>query len=125
MYEWFVYFPPMSLTPQIIPVCIADTDALLTFLYLTIGCESVETVRFSSPTDVMIVDEEGLLKERQEINLVASALYNGVIVGGMVLAKEGTRNGECDLVGYDTMNDAAAAAGAAKAVAQMRYPMYP
>lgn len=127
MHEWFVYFPAGSLTPQIIPVTIADTDALLTFLYLTIGCESIETVRFHSPTDLLICDEEGWFKEKPEVNLVGTALYGGTIVGGVVIAQEGSRNGEPDIVGYPDLLQATAAAGAAKAVAEMKYKhlLYP
>ena len=121
MREWFVYFPPLSYTPQIIPVTIHDEDALLTFLYLTIGCESVETVHFSSPSDVLIVDEEGLLKDRPQVNLIGSALSEGYIVSGVVIAQLGTRNGEPDIVGFPDMVQAAAAASAAKTIAQMRY----
>lgn len=121
MREWFVYFPPLSYTPQIIPVTVHDTDALLTFLYITLGCESVETVRFYSKTDLMIVDEEGALLEDPKVNLIGSALYDGVIFGGVVIAQEGKRNGEPDVVGYPNMEQAAAAAAAAKTIAQMRF----
>lgn len=121
MREWFVYFPPDSFTPQIIPVTIADDDALLTFFYLTIGCKSVETVRFGSPSEVLVCDEEGLCKENPKANFIGSALYRGVIVGGVIIAKEGQRNGEPDLIGFDTMNEAFAAAQAARTVAQMKY----
>lgn len=121
MREWFVYFPPASFTPQIIPVTIADTDALLTFFYLTIGCESIETVRFGSPSEVLVCDEEGLYQENPKANFIGSALYRGVIVGGVIIAKEGQRNGEPDLIGFDTLQEAAAAAQAARTVAQMKY----
>lgn len=127
MYEWFVYFPPASFTPQIIPVTIADSDALLTFFYQTIGCESIETVRFGSPSDVLVCDEEGLCKENPKANFIGSALYTGIIGGGVIIAKEGQRNGEPDLIGFDTMNEAFAAAEAARAVAQIKYSglLYP
>ena len=104
MREWFVYFPQGSLQPQLIPVTISSTDSLLTFLYITIGCESVETVRTGSGSEVvMIVDEEGLFNDRLKPNLIGCSLYNGLIVGGIVLAKEGQRDGEPDIVGFDTM----------------------
>lgn len=53
----------------------------------------------------MIVDEEGLLKEKQ-MNPFASVLYGYVahgqpIVGTVVLMKEGIRDGEPDIVGLD------------------------
>lgn len=127
MREWFVYFPPASFIPQIIPVTIADTDALLTFFYLTIGCESVETVRFGSSSEVLVCDEEGLFQENPKANFIGSALYTGIIVGGVIIAKEGKRNGEPDLLGFDTLQEAAAAAQAARTIAEMKYSglLYP
>lgn len=107
MREWFIYFPQGSLQPQLIPVTISSTDSLLTFLYITIGCESVETVRTGSGSEVvMIVDENGLFNDRLKPNLIGTALYDGLIVGGIVLAKEGQRDGEPDIVGFDTMPEA-------------------
>ena len=106
MREWFVYFPQGSLQPQLIPVTISSTDSLLTFLYITIGCESVETVHTDNGSVVMIVDEEGLFNDNLKPNLIGCALYNGLIVGGIVLAKEGQRDGEPDIVGFDTMPEA-------------------
>lgn len=119
MREWFVYFPAASLTPQLIPVTISSTDSLLTFLYITIGCESVETVRTGIGSEVvMIVDEEGLLNDKLKANLIGSALYDGLIVGGIVLAKEGQRDGEPDLIGFDTLEEAQHIADCAKKAAK-------
>lgn len=121
MNEWFVYFPPRSTHPQIICKEIGDTDKLLDFLYETIKCRSIETVRFSSPTDLIIVDEEGLLDPNCQLSLVGTALTGGIIVGGIVIAQEGVRNGEPDIIGYPSMDKAFAAAMAAKTIAEMRY----
>lgn len=119
MIEWFVYFPAGSVEPQIIPVSIADTDALLLFFYLTLGVESVESVHFGRGNSIMIVDEEGLLKPDPVPSPVGCALYPGYIVGGVIICQEGKRNGEPDAVGFDTMIEAHAAAAAAKTVAQL------
>lgn len=120
MREWFVYFPAGSIEPQIIPVTIADTDALLLFFYLTLGVESVEVVHFGrSGNSIMIVDEEGLLKPDPVPSPVGCALYPGYIVGGVIICQSGSRNGEPDAVGFETMPEAYAAAAAAKTVAQM------
>ena len=121
MQEWFVYFPPMSVKPQVIPKEIRNTRELLDFLYDTIGCSSIETVRFSSPTERIIVDEEGLLKKDFQISPVGSALTESLIVGGIVLAREGCRDGEPDLIGYESMGEAIAAAYAASTIAKMCY----
>lgn len=121
MTEWFIYFPPMSVKPQIIGKEIRSCTQFLRFCYQTIGCRSIETVRFSSPTDVLIVDEEGLLKDDYQINMVGSALTESLIVGGMIIARLGTRDGEPDLVGYTEMDEAAASASAAQTIAKMRY----
>lgn len=107
MREWFVYFPVGTLKPQLIPVTISSEDSLLTFLYITIGCESVETVCVNQDPPIrMIVDENGLFNERLKPNLIGCTLYNGLIVGGIILATEGQRDGEPDIVGFDTMMQA-------------------
>lgn len=121
MTEWFIYFPPMSVKPQIIGKEIRSCTQFLRFCYQTIGCSSIETVRFSSPTDVLIVDEEGLLKDDYQINMVGSALTESLIAGGMIIAQQGVRDGEPDLVGFPSMDDAAASAAAAQTIAKMRY----
>lgn len=124
MREWFVYFQQGSLQPQLIPVTISSTDSLLTFLYITIGCESIETVRTGSGSGseiVMIVDENGLYNDRLKPNLIGGALYNGLIVGGIVLAKEGQRDGEPDIVGFDTMPEAQHIAECARTAAKKHF----
>lgn len=122
MVEWFVKFRAGScIEPEIIPVTIADTDALLNFLYQQIGCSSVETVRFGrSGTSVLVLDEEGLLKADPVPNLIGCALYPGYIVGNLILCEIGTRDSETDIVGFSSMIEAHAAAQAAKTVAQLK-----
>ena len=121
MVEWFVKFPAGSLIPEIIPVTIADADALLNFFYQQIGCSSIETVRFGkSGESLLIVDEEGLLKEDPVPNLIGCALYPGYIVGNLILCQIGTRDGDPDAVGFSTMIEAHAAAQAAKTVAELK-----
>lgn len=119
MREWFVYFPSGTLHPQLIPVTISSEDSLLTFMYITIGCESIETVRVNpDPPILMIMDENGLFNERLKPNLIGCTLYNGLIVGGIILATEGQRNGEPDIVGFDTMEQAQEVAQKAKRAAK-------
>ena len=125
MIEHFVKFKPLSLEYEILSVTIADTEALLNFLYKEIGCSSIETVFFSKQSgDLMIVDEEGLFKEPLQVNLIGTALYPAGIVGTVILGKEGQRDGELDLVGYPSILEATAAAGAAKTLAEMKYGNY-
>lgn len=58
--------------------------------------------RFLPPQFIMLVDDEGLLKELP-VNLIGSALYGmeapSPIVGPVVIAAEGIVNGEPDVVG--------------------------
>lgn len=122
MREWFVYFPQGSLQPQLIPVTISSTDSLLTFLYITIGCESIETVRTGSGSEVvMIMAEEGLFNDMLKPNLIGTALDDGLIFGGIVLAKEGQRDGEPDIVGFDNMPEAHHIAECAQKVAKEHF----
>lgn len=119
--EYFVKFPAMSTIPEIIEAEISGTRDFLDLLYREIGCESVETVRFSRGKDVMIVDEEGLCKAKPRISLVGVVLYPGAIVGTVIIAQEGIRDGEPDIRGFDTRDHAEAAAAAAQMLAEMRY----
>lgn len=57
----------------------------------------------------------------QAIFMVGTALTRGIIVGGIVIAQEGIRNGEPDILGYPSMKNACAAAMAAKTIAEMHY----
>ena len=72
-----------------------------------IGCEWIEIVRPKYSKYVLIVDEEGKLKDNH-INLFASSMYGTFehgdpIVGTCILMKEDFVDGEPDLVGmtYD------------------------
>lgn len=125
MIEHFVKFKPLSLNYEILSVTIADTEALLNFLYQEIGCSSIETVFFSKQSgDLMIVDEEGLFKEPLQVNLAGTAVYPAGIVGTVIFGREGQRDGEPDLVGYPTILEANAAGFAAKTLAEMKYGDY-
>lgn len=68
-----------------------------------IGCEWIEIVHPRGWKYTLVVDEEGLLNEK-EVNPYASMMY-GIfehgepIVGDALLMKEGIVNGEHDLVG--------------------------
>ena len=75
----------------------------LEFYYEQIGCKTIEIVRISKnrTNKVFIVDEEGLLKENPEINAIASLIVKQPIYGNALLAKEGERNGEPDICGFE------------------------
>lgn len=82
--------------------------SLLDFMYLTIGCDSIECIRFRNFSgDVLgIVDEEGLFNPRLRANAVASLMCGQRIVGRMLVGQQGERNGEPDIVGYVSQLDA-------------------
>ena len=52
-------------------------------LYREIGCDLIQVLNLPSGY-IMIVDEEGRLKERP-LNRMASSLYGGIIVGNVVV----------------------------------------
>ena len=56
---------------------VEDGAELLSTLYSLIGCDMIEIVRPHGLPDgyVMVVDEEGLLKENPSLNVLASYLY--------------------------------------------------
>ena len=78
-----------------------------------IGCEWIEIVRPRGYDYVLIVDEEGLLKNNK-INPIASVMYGFFehgqpIVGDVLLMKEGLKSGELDLIGMTDKETAEAA----------------
>lgn len=110
MKEHFIKFIPGNLRPQYLTASIADTEALLRFLYREIGCSSIENVwtdlRSGKDRIIMVVDEEGLLKDQPEPNITGCAIYNGTIVGNLIIGREVIRDGEPDFGGFETVVDA-------------------
>ena len=121
MKETFIKFTVNDLKPQFLTVTIADTEALLRFLYKEIGCESIENVytRLDLQLDtadriIMVVDEEGLLKDHPQPNPTGCALYNGLIAGTLIIGRQVERDGEPDFGGFASVADAIAAASEAE-----------
>lgn len=92
----------------------ASDRALLYSLYQWIGCEDIEVVypsEFKGPRFadmLMIVDGCGLLKNR-DLNPVGVCLYGGPIVGDLIVGRKVIRDGEPDIGGWDTVEEAEAA----------------
>lgn len=71
-----------------------------------IQCDWIEAVyvEIENQNYILIVDEEGLYKEDNKINIPASVWYsamdwNYLIVGNVLIGKQGFVNGEPDIVG--------------------------
>lgn len=89
--------------PEIIEL---DTPHLLAGMYQAIGCSCIEIVHVQTGLllphgVVMVVDESGWFHGASRVNKLASVWYRDVIVGNVILAAEGYRNGEPDLVGLN------------------------
>ena len=76
-------------------MAVTEDAPMLPVLYKAIGCDMVEIVRVSKlPANyVLVVDEEGLLKEKPSLNVIGSYLYGTYkhdqpIVGNAVIMKE-------------------------------------
>lgn len=114
--EYFLLYRTGSIHPEIVCSTVDPQDAcLLRSLYRWIGCEDIEIVRPTLTTrrDVrdllIVVDGEGLLRHRDR-NAVASILYSGRIVGDIVIGCKVWRDGEPDIGGWETIEEAQAAA---------------
>lgn len=85
-----------------------DDCELLDFMYQAIGCSSIECIRFRNFSGEVlgIVDEEGLYNPRLRANSVGSLMYGQRIVGRMLVGLQGERDGEPDIVGYQSKLDA-------------------
>ena len=114
--EYFLLYRTGSIHPEIVCTTVDPQDAcLLRSLYRWIGCEDIEIVRPTLSADrnvrelLMVVDGEGLLRSREQ-NAVASILYAGRIVGDIVIGCKVWRDGEPDIGGWETIEEAQAAA---------------
>ena len=109
MKEWFILLQPD--TDKIHAVALDPKGRVLDWYYQTIGCESIECVSLyfdsiRSDQLIMIVDEEGLIKEK-DLNASASGLYirsgyRGIIVGRALIGRMVYRDGEPDVGGFET-----------------------
>lgn len=100
MREYFILITPDNHVKGI-----ATDKADLNFYYSAIECRSIEIVRpFGYTADgqqVMIIDEEGRLKDEPRVNTIASVLANQMLYGNVMIAIEGEKNGEPDIIGFD------------------------
>ena len=83
----------MEISAQIVDV--DEHKQLLENAYELIGCDWVESVRAVNLKEpyVLVVDEEGLVKDRPVLNLIASILYGALkhgqpIAGDAIVMKE-------------------------------------
>lgn len=87
--------------PEILTLDLAD---LLRGMYTAIGCDCIEIVHVPTglllPEDVvMVVDESFWFRASVRVNKFGSLWYGDTIMGNVILAAEGNRDGEPDLVG--------------------------
>lgn len=91
--------------PYPLPELLAlDPAELLSGMYDAIDCDCVEVVHV--PTGlllphgvVMVVDESGWLRSASRVNKLGSLWCGDTIMGNVILAAQGCRDGEPDLVG--------------------------
>lgn len=83
-------------------------QGLLDFCYQNIGCQYVETVhpRYLQEPYILMVDEEGRLKDKPSINFIASYLYgthehHEPIVGNVLVMKLGMTDEGPDILPLD------------------------
>lgn len=74
----------------------------LDFYYSLIGEQGLEIIRqWPKTKQVLLVDDCGLLRENPRLNVLASYLTGREIVGNAVMCKEGIRDDEPDIIGYN------------------------
>ena len=89
--------------PEILALDPAD---LLRGMYEAIGCDCIEIVHVTAgpllPIGVvMVVDETFWFRVSAKANTFGSLCYGDTIMGNVILAAEGYRDGEPDLVGLN------------------------
>lgn len=83
------------------------TKDSLDFYYKTIGCDLIDIVqayelkRLGYKDFILIVDDEGLLKENFKINIYASLLYGQPLAGNILVCKEEFRDDGIHTIGLE------------------------
>lgn len=126
--EYFLLYRTRSIRPEIACSTVDSHDAcLLRSLYKWIGCTDIEIVRPTLATGrdvrelLIVVDGEGLLRSREQ-NAVASILCARLIVGDVIIGQQVLRDGEPDIGGWATPEEAHAAA--APVFREVQHVMY-
>lgn len=103
-----MYAVKLSTTLNIEIVEKKPDQGLLDFCYQNIGCQYVETVhaRYFQEPYILMIDEEGRLKDKPSINFIASYLYgthehHEPIVGNVLVMKLGMTDEGPDILPLD------------------------
>lgn len=115
--EFFLKYVPEAVTlrpaHKVCSIELPDQDpdgsSELRFFYSQIGCEDIEIVRSQQLNKLypkglmMIVDGCFLCHETMaKVNPIASALAGQYILGNALIGRLGDRNGEPDIIGFDS-----------------------
>lgn len=119
--EYFLKYVPEAVTlrpaHKVCSIELPDQDPdgchELQFFYDNLDCEDIEVVRSQTMNQLypsglmMIVDGCFLLhEEMKRPNPIATALAGQYILGNALIGRLGDRNGEPDIIGFDTEEDA-------------------
>lgn len=103
-----MYAVKLSTTLNIEIVEKKPDQGLLDFCYQNIGCQYVETIhaRYLQEPYILMIDEEGRLKDKPSINFIASYLYgthehHEPIVGNVLVMKLGMTDEGPDILPLD------------------------
>lgn len=114
--EFFVRLDPFDNEPHIIIAQRHADGSLLDTFYQEINCDTIDIVRtrftFDDANILFVCDDNALIKGLQKYNYIATVLYScrQQIFGPVIVGLSGMINGEPDIVGFDSMLDAAIAA---------------
>lgn len=73
--------------PQVIEFTAEQGIERLDYFYKAIDCETIDVVNTSLKDTCLVVDDEGLFKEKPEINIIASLLYGVRTHGQPIVGK--------------------------------------
>lgn len=119
--EYFLKYAPECITLTYMhTVCCMELPDLdpdgcheLQFFYDNLDCENIEVVRSKTMNQLypsglmMIVDGCFLMREEMKRpNPVATSIAGQIILGAALIGRLGDRNGEPDIIGFETEEDA-------------------
>ena len=98
MREYFILITPDNAVKTVE----TDTPPTPDFFQEHLECDCFTIIRFARKThQIMLCDDSALLKPEPRFNAIASTIIQRPVYGNVLMAIEGERDGEPDIIGYN------------------------
>lgn len=98
MREYFILITPDNAVSTVCP----DETPTPEFFQKHLDCDCFTIIRFARKShQIMLCDDSALLKPEPRFNAIASTIIHRPVYGNVLMAIEGERDGEPDIIGYN------------------------